>query len=103
MKELNIIDENVIVRERFKFYFMIFRNVGVPLISRKNSKIYILFSAIMVVCGYSMFVAVILDLLKHKDNLQHTMQNVHAVTGMLCTLWIHLCFGYCEINNILLK
>jgi hypothetical protein len=103
MKELKNIYENGIAEERFRFYFIMFRNVGVSLIPRNNSKIYTLYSAIVVLCGYSMFVAVILDILKHKDNLQHTMQNVHAVAGMLCTLWIHLCFRYCEINIILIK
>jgi hypothetical protein len=92
MKEFNISDESKTAEERFKFYFLMFRNVGVSLTSSNNSKIYNLFSATVVFCGYSMIVAVILDILKHKDDLQHTMQNVHAVAGMLCTLWIHLCF-----------
>jgi hypothetical protein len=91
MKTNNTLHESGIVEERFRFYFLVFRNIGASLISHRNSNIYTLYSAFMVLCAYSFFVAMILDLLNHKDNLQHTMENVHACTGIAVTLWIHIC------------
>jgi hypothetical protein len=46
MKELNNIHENGIAEERFRFDFIMFRSVGASLISRDNSKIYTLYSAL---------------------------------------------------------
>lgn len=91
MKQNNTLHKNGTAEERFRFYFLVFRNGGVPLISHRNSKIYTLYCAFMVLCAYSFFVAMILDLLNHKNDLKHTMENVHACTGIAVTLWIHIC------------
>jgi hypothetical protein len=92
MKKENSHHINTIPGEHFRFYLLLLRYVGVSLISRDNSKIYTLYSALPVLCAYSLFVAMILDTLKHKYNLQHISENVQACAGILCTFWIHQCF-----------
>ena len=91
MKKNYSLHDNVVVEERFGFYFLVFRNIGVSLTSHRNSKIYTLYSAFMVLCAYSFFVAMILDLLNHKDDLNHIMENVQMCTSIALTLWIHNC------------
>jgi len=91
MKKNYSLHDNVIAEERFRFYFLVFRNVGMSLISHRNSKIYALYSAFIVLCAYSCFVAMMLDLLNHQDDLNHIMENVQACTSIALTLWIHNC------------
>lgn len=91
MKKTNIHHENALAEERFRFYFLVYRNMGMPLTSRRNSKVYILYSAFTTLCAYSFFIAMILDLINYKDDLRHTMENVQACTGIAVTLWMHIC------------
>jgi len=91
MKKNYSLFDNVVAEERFRFYFLVFRNFGMSLILHRNSKIYTLYSAFMVMCAYSCFVAMLLDLLNHKDDLNHIMENVQACTSIALTLWIHNC------------
>jgi len=91
MKKNYSLRDNVVAEEHFRFYFLVFRNVGVSLTSHRNSKIYTLYSAFMVLCAYSFLVAMILDLLNHKDDLNHIMENVQMCTSVALTLWIHNC------------
>jgi hypothetical protein len=91
-KKENDIQETRIYEEHFTFYLLMLRKLGVSLVSRNNSEAYTLYSALTVLCAYSFFAAIILDMLRHRHDLQHTMQNVHACTGILCTLWIHQSF-----------
>jgi Na+/glutamate symporter len=92
MKKKDNLHLKGILEDQFKFYLLMLRYVGVPLISSNNSKIYTLYSALPVLCVYSLFVAIVLDIIQHKHNLQRIMEDLQNSGGTLSILWIHQCF-----------
>lgn len=75
----------------FGFYLKWFRLAGVPLKSYKKSKLYDLYSTIILLNAYSVVITMSLDMFLHFDDLERIMENSRVIVPASSSLWVHLC------------
>jgi hypothetical protein len=75
----------------FKFYLIWFRLSGVPLKSYDESKLYDLYSAVILLNAYSVVITMSADAILHYDDLERIMENFRVIVPASSSLWVHLC------------
>lgn len=75
----------------FGFYFKWFRLAGVPLKLNKKSKLYNLYSTIMLLNAYSVVITISVDMFLHFDDLERIMENSRVIVPASSSLWVHMC------------
>lgn len=75
----------------FYFYLIWFRLAGVPLKSYKKSKLYDLYSAVILLNAYSVVITMSADAILHFDDLERIMENSRVIVPASSSLWVHLC------------
>lgn len=75
----------------FGFYLRWFRLAGVPLRPYKKSKLYDLYSAVILMNAYSVVLTMSLDMFLHFDDLERIMENSRVIVPASSSLWVHLC------------
>lgn len=74
----------------FGFYVLWFRLISVPIKSHKPSRIYSLYSALLTLNTYSVFLTITADLFQHSVNLEHIMENFRVIFPVLSAIWVQI-------------
>jgi hypothetical protein len=73
----------------FGMHLSFYRIAGVEILPRKHSKLYTMYALCASVCTYGNSVAMILDVLEHRDDLQYCMSSTQTMCAAITALWIH--------------
>jgi hypothetical protein len=77
---------------RFRWIIFFFRLGGIPLKMKKMSTLYAIYMITVIICACSTFLGMFADVYIHRDDLDHIMATIAALTGMTSILWIHFSF-----------
>ena len=80
-------DGRKLSENRFRILFLILRAGGLPIYVKKVSILYKIYIALAMVATYSMFLAIAIDAVMHRDDLKHAMVSTRAVVGISDFLW----------------
>ena len=74
---------------RFSRIIFFLRLAGIPFKMKKMSTLYAIYMITGIVCTCSLFLGTFVDVYLHRDNVRHTMTNIHIVAGMTNIVWIY--------------
>jgi len=74
---------------RFRWIIFSFRLAGIPFKMKKMSTLYVIYRITVIICTYSTFVSMFVDVYIHRDDLGHVMTNLRVLTGIILVLWIY--------------
>jgi hypothetical protein len=77
---------------RFRKVLVIFRLAGIPLNMHRVSRLYTVYSEVMVTCFYFTYFASLMDLVFNGGNLVGAMKTIRILIGMQFGVWVHLFF-----------
>jgi hypothetical protein len=78
---------------RFRSMVFLFRLAGIPFKMKKISTIYAVYMRTVIICSFSTFVGMIVDVYIHRDDLGHAMTNIRVTIGATSIVWIYV---YCR-------
>jgi hypothetical protein len=76
--------------KRFRFFLVVFRVSGIPLLFKKVPTLFKLYGTVATFCCYITFVSLVADAFMNTEDLEHTMETVRAVVPAVMIVWIHM-------------
>jgi hypothetical protein len=78
-----------------RFVSMIFflRMAGIPLMMKDVSNLYVVYMITVIICSFSTFVGMFVDVYIHRDDLGRAMTTVRMLLPVTNIMWI---FPYCR-------
>jgi hypothetical protein len=77
---------------RFGSIIFFLRLGGIPFKMKKMSTLYIIYMVTVIICTFSMFLGMCVDVYLHRDDLGHVMTNMRVLSGISSLVWIY--FSY---------
>jgi Ca2+/Na+ antiporter len=77
-------------QRRFRFFLIVFRIAGIPLLFNKVPKLFKLYAAVATFCCYVTFVTLAADMVVNTEDLERTMETVRAVFPAGMIIWTHV-------------
>jgi hypothetical protein len=78
---------------RFGSIISLFRLGGIPCKMKKISTIYATYMKIIIICAFTTYIGMFVDLYIHRDELGRVMTNIRVLTPMTNVMWI---YTYCR-------
>ena len=78
---------------RYSWVIFSFRLAGIPFKMKKLSTLYAIYMITVIICTYSTYISMIVDVYIHRDDLSHVMTNLRILTGLSSLVWI---FFFCR-------
>jgi hypothetical protein len=75
-------------QKRFRFFVIVFRMSGVPLLFNKVPRLYKLYAASVIFCCYVTLLTMVADVFINTEDLEHTMETVRAAFPAAMLVWI---------------
>jgi hypothetical protein len=90
MKTSEIEKKHTNFEKLFGFYVLWFRLICVPIKSHKPSRVYTLYSTLLTLNTYSVFLTILADLFQHSVGLEHIMENFRVIFPVLSAIWVQI-------------
>jgi len=74
---------------RFSWVIFFLRLGGIPFKMKKISTLYAIYMKTMIIGTCSTFLGMFVDVYIHRDDLNHIMTTIQALTSMASILWIY--------------
>jgi len=74
---------------RYGWIIFIFRLAGIPFKMKKLSTLYVIYMITVIICIYSTYVCMLLDVYIHRDDMGHVMTNLRIFFSMTSVVWIY--------------
>jgi len=74
---------------RFSWIIFFLRLAGIPFKMKKISTLYAIYMITVIIGTCSTFLGMFVDVYIHRDDLNHVMTTIQALTGMTSILWIY--------------
>ena len=74
---------------RFRRIIFFLRLGGIPFQMKKMSTLYVIYMTTAIICTFSTFVGMFVDVYLHRDDLGHVMTTIRLLTAMANALWIY--------------
>jgi len=74
---------------RFSWIIFFLRLGGIPFKMKKMYTLYTIYMITVIICTYSTFVSMFVDVYIHRDDLGHVMTNLRILIGMISLAWIY--------------
>ena len=81
---------NNLTENRFRLMLFILRLGGVSIYVDKTSIINFLYNSTVTVSAYTLFAAMVMDCVVHRNNLQRAMKTFRVVLSCIVIFWMHL-------------
>ena len=78
---------------RFSWIIFFFRLAGIPFRTKKMPILYSIYMITVIICTYSTYVSMFVDVYMHRDDLGHVMTNLRVLIGLSSLVWI---FFFCR-------
>jgi hypothetical protein len=86
-------NENRLKKSRFGSIIFLLRLAGIPIKTQKVSTIYAIYMRTVIFFSCASFLGTFVDAYIHRDDLEHTIQDVSLLIPMSNNLWIYI---YCR-------
>jgi len=74
---------------RYSWIIFFFRLGGIPFKMKTMSTLYAIYMITVILCSYSTYVSMLLDVYIHRDDLGHVMTNLRMLIGITSVVWIY--------------
>jgi hypothetical protein len=74
---------------RFRLIIFLLRVAGIPFKMKKMSTVYAIYMITLIVCTFSTFLGMFVDVYIHRDDLGHVMTNIRVSAGISSLVWIY--------------
>jgi hypothetical protein len=81
---------NNLTQHRFRVTLFLLRLGGVSIYVDKTSKGNFLYNCTVTICAYAVFMAMIMDFIVHRDDLQRAMKTFRVIVACILIFWMHL-------------
>jgi len=78
---------------RFSSMIFLFRMAGIPLKMKKVSTIYAVYMMTVIVCSFSTYIGLFVDVYIHRDDFGRVMTTLSVLIPITNIMWI---FSYCR-------
>jgi len=78
---------------RFGLVISLFRLAGIPFKMKEISTVYAIYMNILIICGCTTYLGMLVDVYIHRDELGRAMANVRMLIPMTNMVWI---YTYCR-------
>ena len=78
---------------RFGSMIFLLRMAGIPCKMKKISTIYSVYMITVIICGFSTFIGMFVDVYIHRDDLGRAMTSMRVLIPFTNVIWI---FSYCR-------
>jgi len=79
-----------LTENRFRISLFIMRLGGVPIYVDKMSRINFLYNSTVTICAYSVFIAMVMDFVVHRNDLKRAIKSLRVILTCTLCFWIHL-------------
>jgi hypothetical protein len=76
---------------RFGSIIFLFRMAGIPLKMKQIPTIYAVYMITVIICSFSTFIGMIIDVYIHSDDLRRAMTSVRMLIPVLNVIWTFFC------------
>jgi ABC-type Na+ efflux pump permease subunit len=94
MTEHNASAVEQLTHRRFRFFLIVFRVSGIPILYNKVPKLFSLYATVAIFCAYITFVAIVADVFMNMEDLERTMETVRAAFPAAMIIWIQVFIRY---------
>ena len=77
---------------RYSWIIFFLRLAGIPFKMKIMSTLYATYMITVIICTYSTYVSMFVDVYIHRDDLGHVMTNLRVLLGLTSTVWTY--FSY---------
>jgi hypothetical protein len=77
---------------RFGPMIFLFKMAGIPVQMKEISTIYAVYMITVIICTFSTFIAMFVDVYIHRDDLVHAMKTMRVLIPFTNVMWI---YSYC--------
>jgi hypothetical protein len=81
---------NNLTEKRFRVTLFLLRLGGVSICVDSPSRINRVYNSVATICAYSVFLAMIMDYVKHRDDLQQAMKTFRVILSCVLIFWLHV-------------
>ena len=74
---------------RYSWIIFFLRLAGIPFKMKIMSNLYTIYMITVIICTYSTYLSMFVDVYIHRDDLSHVMTNLRALIGMSSIVWIY--------------
>jgi hypothetical protein len=82
---------------RFGLVILFFRIGGFSFKMKEISTIYAIYMNILIICGCTTYLGLLVDMYIHRDELGRAMTNMRVLIPMTNIIWIYTCCRYVRI------
>jgi hypothetical protein len=76
--------------KRFRFFLIVFRISGIPLLFNKVPKFFNVYAAVATFFCYATFVSLVADLSMNTEDLEHIMETSRSLCPAAMIIWMHI-------------
>jgi hypothetical protein len=81
---------NNLTEKRFRITLFILRLGGVSICMESPSRVNCMYNSVVMICAYTIFLAMIMDYVVHRDDLQQAMKTFRVILTCVTVFWIYL-------------
>jgi hypothetical protein len=79
-----------LMEKRFRITLFLLRLGGVSLCVRNASRLICMYNSLVMSCAFTVFMAMIMDLVVHRGDLKEAMKIFRVILGSALILWLYL-------------